>query len=192
MSSTTSSGKVSAPRSPVRRRARAVNGSVPGARPRPRSIRPGCSASSVANCSATTRGAWLGSMTPPAPTLSAGGGVGQVTDEDGRCRTGHRRHPVVLGHPHPSVAEALRPPTARRVVSASASAGVDPRVTVARSRTESGTMVCTTPGRVRTFPGPARAGPGSGAVRAAGWSAPRCGPASCPCSTWSWPEACPT
>ena len=31
-------------------------------------MRPGNSASSVPNCSAITRGAWLGSMTPPAPT----------------------------------------------------------------------------------------------------------------------------
>ena len=52
----------------VRRSASAVSWSVPGARPMPRSIRPGCSASSVPNCSATTSGAWLGSMTPPDPT----------------------------------------------------------------------------------------------------------------------------
>ena len=41
---------------------------MPGARPSPRSIRPGYSASSVPNCSAMTIGAWLGSMIPPAPT----------------------------------------------------------------------------------------------------------------------------
>src|SRR5688500_17656518 len=35
----------------------------------PRSIRPGCRASSRANCSATTSGAWLGSITPPEPIL---------------------------------------------------------------------------------------------------------------------------
>ncbi|MDQ0936755.1 hypothetical protein QFZ49_006730 [Streptomyces turgidiscabies] len=51
----------------VRRSARAVMGSVPQTRPIPMSIRPGCSASSVPNCSATTRGEWLGSMTPPEP-----------------------------------------------------------------------------------------------------------------------------
>ena len=34
--------------------------SVPGARPSPRSIRPGYSASSVPNCSAITSGAWFG------------------------------------------------------------------------------------------------------------------------------------
>ena len=41
--------------------------SVPGARPRPRSIRSGYIASSVWNISATFSGAWLGSMIPPAP-----------------------------------------------------------------------------------------------------------------------------
>ncbi len=37
-----------------RRSARVVVGSVPGARPSPRSMRPGCSAASVPNCSAIT------------------------------------------------------------------------------------------------------------------------------------------
>ena len=36
----------------------------------PRSIRPGCRASSVPNCSATTSGEWFGSITPPDPILS--------------------------------------------------------------------------------------------------------------------------
>ena len=48
--------------------ARKVRWSVPGARPRPRSIRPGYRVSSVPNCSAMTMGEWFGSMTPPAPT----------------------------------------------------------------------------------------------------------------------------
>ena len=34
----------------------------------PRSTRPGKAASSSAICSATTNGAWLGSITPPEPT----------------------------------------------------------------------------------------------------------------------------
>ncbi len=42
--------------------------SVPGARPRPRSIRPGWSASSTRKVSATRSGEWFGSMIPPAPT----------------------------------------------------------------------------------------------------------------------------
>ena len=33
-------------------------------------MRPGCSASSVPNCSAITSGAWFGSITPPEPTRS--------------------------------------------------------------------------------------------------------------------------
>ena len=45
-----------------------MSGSVPGARPIPRSMRPGCNASSVPNCSATTSGEWFGSITPPEPT----------------------------------------------------------------------------------------------------------------------------
>ncbi len=32
-------------------------------------MRPGCRAASVPNCSAITSGAWLGNMTPPAPSL---------------------------------------------------------------------------------------------------------------------------
>ena len=50
------------------RRARDVAGSVPGARPIPRSMRSGCSASSVWNASATRSGVWFGSMMPPDPT----------------------------------------------------------------------------------------------------------------------------
>ena len=63
------SGKSSADSaSGERRSAAAVTWSVPGARPMPRSIRPGWSASSMPNCSATTSDTWLGSITPPEPT----------------------------------------------------------------------------------------------------------------------------
>ena len=51
-----------------RRRAAAVKGSVPGARPSPSPTRPGWSVASVPICSAITRGAWLGSMMPPLAT----------------------------------------------------------------------------------------------------------------------------
>ena len=51
-----------------RRRTCAVSGSVPGARPRARSTRPGYIASSVLNVSATFSAAWFGSMMPAAPT----------------------------------------------------------------------------------------------------------------------------
>jgi hypothetical protein len=50
------------------RKAYEVTGSEPGARPMPKSIRPGAAASSRANCSATASGAWLGSITPPDPS----------------------------------------------------------------------------------------------------------------------------
>ena len=63
------SGKSSPPAPSSRGAApRPCSRSVPGARPRPRSMRPGCSASSVPNCSAITSGAWFGSITPPEPT----------------------------------------------------------------------------------------------------------------------------
>jgi len=65
---TTSTAASSSTPPPPWRSAQAVTGSVPGARPRPRSIRPGWAASRRANCSATTSGAWLGSITPPEPT----------------------------------------------------------------------------------------------------------------------------
>ena len=45
-----------------------VSGSVPGARPRPKSMRPGYNSASVPKASATTSGAWLGNMMPPEPT----------------------------------------------------------------------------------------------------------------------------
>ena len=68
ISSMTSCGNSSESLARLRRRARAVAWSEPGARPKPRSMRPGYSASSVPNCSAITKGEWLGSMMPPAPT----------------------------------------------------------------------------------------------------------------------------
>ena len=66
-SSTTSDGKFSA-ESSSRRKARIVARSLPGARPSPRSMRPGCSVSSVPNCSAMVSGEWFGSITPPDPS----------------------------------------------------------------------------------------------------------------------------
>ena len=66
-SSSTSCGKRSAEFG-LRRSAYIVFWSLPGARPRPRSMRPGYIASRVPNCSAMVSGEWLGSMTPPAPS----------------------------------------------------------------------------------------------------------------------------
>ena len=94
----------------MRRSAAAVTGSVPGARPMPRSMRPGCSASSMPNCSATTSDEWFGSMTPPAPMRRVDVRRGEVGDEDRRRRARDARHVVVLGDPDPGVAPALRQP----------------------------------------------------------------------------------
>ena len=102
------SGKSSAPSTPgPRRSAEAVSGSVPGARPMPRSIRPGWSASSIPNCSATARAAWLGSITPPEPSADGRRDRGEVREQHRRRRAGDPRHVVVLGDPVPPVAEAL-------------------------------------------------------------------------------------
>ena len=49
----------------------------------------------------------IGQHHPTGPDPQGGGGVGQVPDEDGRCRAGHRRHAVVLRHPQTVVAEPL-------------------------------------------------------------------------------------
>ena len=57
ITSITSRGKCSTLSCGWRPKADAVIGSVPGARPMPRSIRPGWSASSIANCSAIASGA---------------------------------------------------------------------------------------------------------------------------------------
>ena len=100
-----SAGKSSAPSpSTVRRSAAAVIGSAPGARPMPRSMRPGCSASSIANCSATTSVGWFGSMTPPEPSRMRSRRRREVREQDAGGRRRDRRHRVVLGHPEPRVA----------------------------------------------------------------------------------------
>ena len=65
-SSSTSCGKESAADG-SRRNARRVVISVPGARPRPRSMRSPKIVARVPNCSAITNGEWFGSMTPPEP-----------------------------------------------------------------------------------------------------------------------------
>ena len=81
--------------------------SVPGARPRPRSIRPGNSRASVPNCSAMMIGAWFGSMMPPAPTRMRRGARGDVGDHDRGRGAGDAGHVVMLGHPEAAIAPAL-------------------------------------------------------------------------------------
>ena len=108
INSTTSSGNVSACMSRACAGAPAPStGRSQGARPSPRSILPGCSASRVPNCSATTRGAWLGKHHPTRADPKRGGRIGQVCDQDGGGRAGHCRHAVMLRHPQSAVAESL-------------------------------------------------------------------------------------
>jgi hypothetical protein len=90
-----------------RRSAIAVWRSVPGARPRPRSMRPGYSVASVPNCSATTSGAWLGSMMPPAPTRMRCVPPAMWPIQHRSGRTGHAVHVVVLGHPVAAIAPGV-------------------------------------------------------------------------------------
>src|SRR5580704_16917183 len=133
------SGKSSADSaSGERRSAVAVAWSVPGARPMPRSMRPGCSASSMPNCSATTSETWFGSITPPEPTrmvvvasamwpISTGGAELAMPGMLWCSATQNRRNPS---------RSACR---ARSMVARSASPAFPPSGTGARSRTESGT-----------------------------------------------------
>src|SRR5580658_7048615 len=137
------SGKSSADSaSGERRSAAAVAWSVPGARPMPRSMRPGWSASSMPNCSATTSETWLGSMTPPEPTrsvvvasamwpISTGGAELAMPGMLWCSATQNRRYP------------SRSTCWARSTVARSASPAFPPSGTGARSRTESGT--CSAP-----------------------------------------------
>ena len=91
------------------------DGSVPGARPSPRSMRPGCSASSVRNTSTTCSGEWFGTMIPPAPTRIRLGRARHVLDDDlgrrGRdCRAccGARRPNTARTRALPRAARASR------------------------------------------------------------------------------------
>ena len=90
-----------------RRSANEVTGSVPGARPRPRSMRPGNSASSTLKRSATISGAWFGSITPPEPTRMRVGHGRDLADHDVGRGAGDRRQVVMLGHPVAGEAEPL-------------------------------------------------------------------------------------
>ena len=75
-------------------------------------MRPGYIASRVPNCSAMVSGAWLGSMTPPAPSRIVLGLRADVGDQHAGRRRGDRRHVVVLGVPDPLGSRA--PPRAGR------------------------------------------------------------------------------
>ena len=117
--------------------------SVPGARPRPRSIRPGCSVARVPNCSAMTSGEWFGSMTPPEPSrmvevLAATCAMSTAVADDAIVAD-----VVVLGVPDAGEAEWLRTRASRTLpsrLSRTVSPATRPgrgrgsRVTPARSR----------------------------------------------------------
>ena len=90
-----------------RRSAYEVTGSVPGARPMPRSIRPGNSASSILKRSATISGAWFGSITPPEPTRMRSVMAAICADHDVGRRARDRGQIVMLGEPIAGVAEAV-------------------------------------------------------------------------------------
>ena len=79
--------------------------SVPGARPRPEVDAPGMQRLEGGVLLGDDQRGVVGEHDPAGSHPQGGGGVGQVADEHGRGRTGHGRHPVVLGHPHPPVAE---------------------------------------------------------------------------------------
>jgi hypothetical protein len=130
-SSASWTGRSSAEGSADRRSACAVIWSVPGARPTPRSIRPGWSASSIPNCSATTSGWWFGSITPPEPTRI-------VVVTLARCAIStagaELAMPGSCGAPRPSAGDS---PSARRAAPNRASYGERRRPSL-RSRPERG------------------------------------------------------
>jgi len=116
-----------------------VTRSVPGARPMPRSIRPWCRASSIPNCSATTSGAWLGSITPPDPTRI-------VEVAEARCAINTAGAELAIpGMLWCSATQCRRYPRRSAALASctefcNASAGDDPSPTGARSSTDSGTI----------------------------------------------------
>ena len=92
---------------PLMRSSWVMTGSLPGARPRPRSMRPGAIASRAANCSATTRGAWFGSITPPGADPDARRACGGGGDQHGRGGRRDSWHVVVLREPVAAVAQII-------------------------------------------------------------------------------------
>ena len=103
-------------------------------------MRPGNSASSVLNRSATCSGAWFGSITPPEPTRMCDVDRGDLTDHDVGRGTRDRRQVVMLGDPVARVAEAVGELAPDRANCAATTGPEPPVVTGARSRTERGSM----------------------------------------------------
>ena len=102
-------------------------------------MRPGNSASSTLKRSATIKGAWFGSITPPEPTRMCVRHRRDLPDHDVGRRACDRRQVVMLGDPIAHVAEAVG--EAREVQTLlSAAAPDEPDETGDRSSTESGGM----------------------------------------------------
>ena len=168
--------------SPVRRRARAVTWSVPGARPEPQVDAARVEGLEGGELLGDDQRGVVGQHDPAGPHPEGGGGVGQVTDEHGRGRTGHRGHPVVLGHPHPPVAQLLDDAgPAGWCRPGHRPASIRPPPWPGRGPKEAPWLYNTPPGSV--LPWLRRAPPSRRPVRKERRSAPRCGPASFPC----WP-----
>ena len=133
-------GKSSTVSMPTWRRMVALtSGSVPAARPSPRSIRSPWSATSVPNCSATTSEEWFGSITPPDPTRMRSVAAAMAAISTGGDEL------AMPGMPWCSATQKRRYPSrsASRAtvrVSARASECELPSRTEARSRMESGTV----------------------------------------------------
>ncbi len=102
---------------------------------------PGGGASSMPNCSATTSGGWLGSITPPEPTRIVDVAAATCADQHGGRGTGDARHVVVLGQPEPRVARGLRCVWPVRACCAGPARWSNRRPPETRSSTDSGTGV---------------------------------------------------
>ena len=81
--------------------------SVPGARPRPRSIRPGIQPAEDAEALRHLERAVVGQHHPAAAHPNPLGGRGDRAEQHLRAGAGERRGPVVLGHPVAVVAEPV-------------------------------------------------------------------------------------
>src|SRR5690625_3326098 len=122
-----------------RRNARTVFWSLPGARPKPRSMRPGCNVSSVPNCSAIVSGAWLGSMMPPDPSrivsvCAAMCPISTLVADDAIVDMLWCSAYQIRRYPHSSAC------LASVTLASKLSRGVAPFATCARSRMEMGTI----------------------------------------------------
>lgn len=86
-----------------------------------------------------TRGAWLGSMIPPAPTRNSISARRDMGNDNGRGSAGDALHVVMLGYPEPAIAPVFR--VSGKVTGVvEGFAGPEPSRTRTRSRMESAAM----------------------------------------------------